>query len=246
MRITSRPLPRTLVVALLACLGLAACGDGGNAPQGSAGQDQGQQPETVIGKAVKQATDQARKELATGNITLDAGLGPKAEITPQGDLLIDGTAVALEPAQRALMQEYRGHIVKVAEAGIGIGLEGADLAGKAVGEALKGVFTGNTEQIEQKIEAEAEGIKQSAQKLCALLPPMLETQNRLAEALPAFKPYATMTQTDIDDCVKDGKLHLPGGVQMNADIDIGGGQNSDAAAEAEAASAEAAPAAAKP
>lgn len=241
MRITARPLPRTLVVALLACLGLAACGDGGNAQQ-----DTGQQPETVIGKAVKQATDQARKELATGNITLDSSVGPRAEITPDGDLLIDGKSVALAPAQRALVQEYRGHIVKVAEAGIGIGLEGADLAGKAVGEALKGVFTGNTEQIEQKIEAEAEGIKQSAQKLCALLPPMLETQNRLAEALPAFKPYATMTQTDIDDCVKDGKVHLPGGVQMGADIDIDGGQNSDAAAEAEAASAEAPPAAAKP
>jgi hypothetical protein len=54
-----------------------------------------------------------------------------------------------------------------------------------------------------------------------------------------------MTQTDIDDCVKDGKVHLPGGVQMNADIDIDGGQNSDAAAEAEAASAEAPPAEAK-
>jgi hypothetical protein len=240
MRITHSPLPRTLVLALLACLSLAACGDGGNAQQ-----DPGQQPETLIGKAVKQATDQAREELATGNITLDSSVGPRAEITPEGDLLIDGKAVALEPPQRALVQEYRGHIVKVAEAGIGIGLEGADLASKAVGEALKGVFTGNTEQIEQKIEAEAEGIKQSAQKLCTLLPPMLETQNRLAEALPAFKPYATMTQTDIDDCVKDGKVHLPGGVQMNADIDIDGGQNSDAAAEAEAASAEAPPAEAK-
>lgn len=230
---------------LLTALALAACGDGGSAQQGAAGQDPGQQPETVIGKAVKQATDQARKELATGNITLDSSVGPRAEITPEGDLLIDGKAVALEPAQRAMVQEYRSHIVKVAEAGIGIGLEGADLAGKAVGEALKGVFTGNTEQIEQKIEAEAEGIKQSAQKLCTLLTPMLETQNRLAEALPAFKPYATMTQTDIDDCVKDGKVHLPGGVQMDADVDIAGGQNSDAAAEAEAASAEAAPAEAK-
>jgi hypothetical protein len=241
MRITSRPFPRTLGVALLVCLGLVACGDGGNAQQ-----DPDQQPQTLIGKAVKQATDEARKELATGNITLDSSVGPRAEITPEGDLLIDGKAVALEPAQRALIREYRGHIVKVAEAGIGIGLEGADLASKAVGEALKGVFTGNTEQIEKKIEAEAEGIKRSAQKLCTLLPPMLETQNRLAEALPAFKPYATMTQTDIDDCVKDGKVHLPGGVQMKTDVDISGGQNSDAAAEAEAASAEAPPAAAKP
>lgn len=226
--------------ALLACLALVACGDGGDPQQQTAGQ-----PESVLGKAVKQATDHARKELATGNITLDSSIGPRAEITPQGDLLIDGKAIALEPAQRALVQEYRGHIQKVAEAGIGIGLEGADLASKAVGEALKGVLTGNTDQIEQKIEAEAEGIKQSAQKLCQLLPPMLDTQNRLAEALPAFKPYATMTQTDIDDCVKDGKVHLPGGVQMNADVDLGGGQNSDAAAEAEAASAEAAPAEAK-
>jgi hypothetical protein len=239
MRIAPRPQPRILVLALLACLSLAACGDSGNAQQ-----DPGQ-PETAIGKAVKQATDHARKELATGNITLDSSVGPRAEITPEGDLLIGGKAVALEPAHRALVQEYRGHIVKVAEAGIGIGLEGADLAGKAVGEALKGVFTGNTDQIEQKIEAEAQGIKESAKKLCVLLPPMLETQNRLAEALPEFKPYATMTQSDIEDCEKEGSVHLPGGVQMNADIDIGDSQNSDAAAEAEAATTEAAPAEAK-
>ena len=32
---------------------------------------------------------------------------------------------------------------------------------------------------------------------------MLATQQQLAAALPAFKPYATMEQADIDDCADD-------------------------------------------
>ena len=34
---------------------------------------------------------------------------------------------------------------------------------------------------------------------------MLVSQQKLAAALPAFKPYATMTQQDVDDCGKDMK-----------------------------------------
>ena len=32
---------------------------------------------------------------------------------------------------------------------------------------------------------------------------MMATQQKLAASLPAFKPYATMTQEDIDDCADD-------------------------------------------
>ena len=41
--------------------------------------------------------------------------------------------------------------------------------------------------------------------LCTRLPPLLATQNQLAASLPEFKPYASMTQTDIDDCGKEGE-----------------------------------------
>lgn len=225
---------RTTAIALLTSLSLLACSDNTPTPADA------NAPKTMIGKAVKQATDEARQELAKGNITLSRDGSVEAEITPQGDLLIDGKAVAIDEAQRTLLLEYRGQIVTIAEAGIGIGIEGADLAGKAVGEALKGVLTGNTDQIEQKIEAEAKGVEQAATKLCERLPALLDAQNRLAAALPAFQPYAKMDQTDVDDCGKDGNFNvdIPGttiNADIDADVDVG-----NAAAEAEAASTEAA------
>jgi len=202
-----------LLIALLVGLSLTACGD--NTPSTPSADE----PETLIGKAVKEATDEARKELATENISISRDGQEKAEITPQGDLLIGGKAVAIDDAQRKLLLQYRGHVVGVAEAGIAIGLEGADLAGKAVGAALKGVFTGKPEDAEKQIEAEAQGIEQSAKKLCDLLPGMLDTQNKLAAALPAFKPYASMEQKDVDDCREDGKVNVPG-IHIDGNIDV--------------------------
>ena len=155
---------RITAIGLLTCLLLLGCGKDDATPAA----DPANEPTTFIGKAVKGATDGAREELATSNIDLDASGYPNAEITPSGEFLIGGKAVTVNAEQKALLLEYRGHITKVAEAGIGIGLEGADLAGKAVTEAIKGVFTGNSDQIDKKIEAEAKGIEQSAQKLCTL------------------------------------------------------------------------------
>ncbi len=232
----SRPVLRhsLLFAALLAASMLSACSD-----SASPGTDPGE-PATMIGKAVKGATDHARKGLATANIQVSKNQQPKAEITPEGDLLIGGKLIAATAEQRKLLLEYRAHIVGIAEAGIDIGLQGADLAGKAVGEALKGVLTGNTDQIEQKIEAEAGGIEKAAVELCKLLPAMKVTHDQLAAAMPQFKPYATMDQSDVDDCGKDGKFNvdIPGGA-INADIGMSSANDSgNTAAEAEAATAE--------
>lgn len=232
-----RIVTRNVSVALLVSLSLLACSDNNS----TASADPASEPKTFIGKAVKQATDEAREELAKGNITLSRDGSVQAEITPQGDLLIAGKAVPLDAAQRALMLDYRGQVVSIAEAGIGIGIEGADLAGKAMGEALKGVFTGNTDQIEQKIEAEAKGVEQAAIKLCERLPALLDAQNKLAAALPAFQPYAKMDQSDVDECGKDGNFNVDiPGTAINADVDVASDVGGNAAAEAEAASAEAA------
>lgn len=231
---------RITSLALLIAVSLAACSD--TSPTTSS--DPAGEPATFIGKAAKQATDEARKELATSNIDLSASGRPKAEITPTGELLIDGRKVEVNAEQQALLLEYRQHIAAVAEAGIGIGLEGADLAGKAVTAALKGIITGNTDQIEKKIEAEAEGIKQSAMKLCERLPAMKVTQDKLAAALPEFKPYAKMDQSDVDDCMIDHNGSHSAGNHVGHAIGKaikGDGKHDtkrDAAAEAEAASAE--------
>ena len=135
-----------------------------------------------------------------GNGTL-----PKAEITPQGDLLIEGKAVTITAAQRAELLAYRGQILGIAEAGMAIGAQGANIAGHAVSGAIGAIFGGKDgeKEFEKKMEAEAAKIEAEAMKLCTRLPALMAGQQALAASLPEFKPYARMTQADVDDCGKD-------------------------------------------
>lgn len=190
---------RTTSLALLACIPLLGACDQQSDPVPAKTADA---PATALGKVVDEATRKARAKLASESITLSDNDGslPKAEITPQGDLVIDGKPVPVNEQQRALLLEHRTNVVAIAEAGMTIGVKGADLGMKAAGEALKGVFSGNTAEIEKRIEAEAEKIKAEAVVLCSRLPAVLDSQQKLAASLPEFKPYATMTTRDIDDC----------------------------------------------
>lgn len=217
----------TPALMLAATLLVSACGQRDNppAPASAAGTGASAEPTTALGRSVAKAMDKARAELATGNIELNGfnvvGKGggvviggrtqnptdqrPKAEITPQGDLLIDGRKVPASAQQQALLKEYRGNIEKIALAGMDVGVAGADLGMKAATEAIGAVFSGNGDQVEQRIEAEARQIEAAAMTLCGYLPALLDTQTRLAAAMPEFRPYATMDQSDVDDCRREGR-----------------------------------------
>lgn len=208
---------RVLSVLLLA-LPLAACNraEPPAAPQAAADP---QAPRTALGRTVEKAMAEARRELATENIGINDGITigdrggnrsarnlPKAEITPTGDLLISGAPVQIDEKQRALLLRYRGHVIAVAEAGMDLGVRGADLGMQAAADAIGSIFSGDTDGLEKRVEAEAAKMEADALKLCAQLAPMLATQQELAASLPAFAPYATMTQSDVDECMskRDG------------------------------------------
>ena len=213
----------TLALALLTSTPLLACSQPPPppAPPASPAADN-DAPKTIIGRHVEKAISEARAELRTKNISISDGFNinvnghrihredglPKAEITPQGDLLIEDKAVAVNASQRAQLLQYRGHVIAIADAGMQIGAKGADLASKAVGEAIGAIFSGDKDGVEKRMEAEGMKIKAEAMKLCAQLPPLLATQQSLAASLPAFKPYATMTQEDIDDCGDDDEPNV--------------------------------------
>lgn len=228
---------RTLAcTAVLASL--AACqGNAPSPPTASKSPAPAQEPESALGRVVNKEIRKAREKLATENISIKNGVRfngkggvnidtndrddnrPDAEITPKGDLLIEGKAVAINAQQRALLLEHRAQIIGIAESGMDIGVQGADLAAKAMGEAFKGIFSGKSEQeIEKSVEAEAAGIKQAAAKLCERLPGLLASQQKLATTLPEFEPYATMTQEDIDDCMKDAKDDTAHQAELQSEI----------------------------
>lgn len=190
---------------LLACTPwLSACG-----------QDEPAQPangvfaevSSEIRKEMDGVSREVREAMATENIDIADNDETPAEITPQGDLLIDGRKVDLTAEQRALVLEYRGHIAYMAETGAAIGVQGASIATDAIGLAFASVFSGTTDKVEAKIEAKAEKIAQQAvTELCGRMPAMMQTQQQLATSLPEFAPYADITQADIDDC-RDGDGH---------------------------------------
>ena len=201
----------SLGLGALLALGLSACGqkpapatDGAVAATGDTAA-----ATTKLGQKVREATNKAREEMATSNIRVSEGSStlPKAEITPQGDLLIGGKQVTIDDKQRALLLQHRANVMALALAGMEIGVQGADLGMRAASEAIKGIFSGNTDQIEQRVNAEAKKLEERATQICDQLPALLATQQQLAAAIPEFKPYATMDQSDIDEC-RDNKVTL--------------------------------------
>lgn len=193
-----------MVGALAAALALTAC-NADQAPTARAPAGATSAPLPIIGNAVSRALDRASEKLRTENITVSNHDGsdtlPKAQITPQGDFVVGDKTVPVTVAQRKMLLDYRERLMAIATQGIAIGKQGAALGMRAAGDALAGAFSGQSDtQIRQQMEARTSGIKQAAATLCDQLPALLTSQQQLAAALPAFKPYATMTAHDINDC----------------------------------------------
>jgi hypothetical protein len=211
-------------LALILLLPLAACSQSRQADSQPSAADNvaqamkeaGEKTSGISGE-IRKAMREAKQELATKNIDVDSvhingsnhndkDSRPKAEITPRGELLIGGKQVPATPAQQTLLLDYRTQIVGIAEAGMDIGARGADLGANAVKEALWGALAGKSDKdIEAAIKPQTDKIEAAAARLCRRMPDLLTTQQKLAAAMPEFRPYATMQQKDVDDCGKGMK-----------------------------------------
>ena len=199
---------------IAAALLLAACQPAQDkqdtAPTGIAAEAMGEVAKG-LGEA-SQEMEKAREEIATAreklareNISLNRNESqslPKAEITPSGELLIEGKPVATTAEQKALVLAYRSELLGVVGDGMAIGMEGARVGIDAAASALKGVLAGQSgDEIGQQVGEQAKAkIKPMVAQLCTRLPGLLVAQQALATALPEFKPYASMDQADVDDC----------------------------------------------
>ncbi len=207
---TSLSLMRPLLV--VGVLALAACqpADKDNTPVGVAAKAM-DDVANDLGEASKEM-EKAREDIATArdrlareNLSLNRDEKqnlPKAEITPAGELLIEGKSVATTPEQKALVLAYRGELLGVVGDGMAIGMEGARVGIDAAASALKGMLSGqNGDEIGKQVGEQAKAkIQPMVAQLCTRMPGLLSAQQALSAALPEFAPYATMEQSDVDDC----------------------------------------------
>lgn len=159
----------------------------------------------------------ARRQLDIGNLQLGDNLRfgdsdarsshpdsalPAAEITPQGDFLIEGKPVAIDRHQRQELLLYRGEVIGIAKAGIDIGERSAQAALDAVDRGLFSLMFGAmTGSLERRIEKTVrETVEPGVRQICLSLPALRDRQQRLAASLPAFRPYATLEADDVEDC----------------------------------------------
>ncbi|EIL91476.1 MULTISPECIES: hypothetical protein [Rhodanobacter] len=203
------------ILASALLLPLAACSHSDqDAP--AARQASTQTSSSSIAAKVREGIEQAKQELATKDISIgdvhfntepgvhrDSSL-PKAAITPQGNLVIAGKPIDATPEQHVMLVDYRQQVLGIAEAGMDIGAQGADIGVTAAKQAIWGALSGKDDkEIEASIKPQTDKIQAAAMALCKRLPDLLASQQKLAAAMPAFRPYATMTQKDIDDCGKE-------------------------------------------
>jgi hypothetical protein len=162
----------------------------------------------------------ARRELETGNLQLGDNLRfgksgkrtadedrvlPKAEITPQGDFLIEGKAVAIDVRQRQQLLRYRGQVIDIAKAGIDIGERSAQAALEVVDRGLFSLMVGAmTGSLERRVEKTVrETVEPGVRQICRSLPALMDSQQGLSASLPSFRPYATLEADDVEDCERE-------------------------------------------
>ncbi len=143
-----------------------------------------------------------RITLHDGNVTIKASGVPDAVIDANGDLSINGQNVAVNDAQRALLQRYNAAAQTMRSDAIATGKAGMATATQAMSSAA-GKLTGaeSEDTMKDKVEAAAQNVKQAAAKICDDLAGMKAVQDELGTQLDAFKPYADAIDTaSIEHC----------------------------------------------
>lgn len=165
-------------------------------------------------KKIQADLAEARKELKTENLRLDNSLRfgdginsqsadlARAEITPDGNFLIDGKKQNIDADQRRQLLAYRKQVIAIALSGIEIGEQSAEAALAVVDSSwISLLFNAMTGRLESRIERDVmQQVQPAVLAICRQLPAVMASQQQLASSLPQFQPYATLEADDVADC----------------------------------------------
>lgn len=176
-------------------LTLGACSGHDNGNNSAKAEPDAGKREHVVGVSSGINLDGDKLTMRRGNL-------PEAVITPAGDLVLGGKTVTTSEPQRQAMTAYRKQVQAITLQGVELGKAGARLGADAAGEAIKGLFNGDVDKIDDKVEAQADAIKKEALKLCDQVELLRLAQDAAVQRVPEFKPYSQVDQDDVAECRK--------------------------------------------
>ena len=140
--------------------------------------------------------------LVNGQVILKAKGLPNASISEQGEFRIDDKPLNISPDQQVLFRRFHAQTetivhqsLDVAKAGVGTG------AGISTG-VLRNVLNGKTDDasMQATVHEHLTGLSHSVDILCDQLAAQKGIQDRLAGQVAAFRPYASITDAQIQEC----------------------------------------------
>lgn len=176
--------------AALVFLGIAGCGRSGQ-EVGAGSADEGLL-DSVIGIG--------NLRISSDTITLRQTGEPDARILPGGRLFIGDQEIPVTEAQGAHLRDYHDAAMLLRVHAKDTGIAGAKVGIAAVGAVIDGLLKGEPDGIGPRVEEEAGKVKRAALELCEDIATMRKAQDALSADLAAFRPYATLEESDELDC----------------------------------------------
>lgn len=90
----------------------------------------------------------------------------QARVTPQGQLLVGGKALAVSPEGQAALARYNAAGHQFVDRSLKLGLDSANFALHTVGKAFKGLLHGDPDRVGQSAEQGSHDIEARARTLC--------------------------------------------------------------------------------
>ena len=131
-----------------------------------------------------------------GDVVIHVPFKPAARVTPAGDLAIGGKSVPVTPAQRSALAQYDRQFTAIRQAGHAIGKAGQHLSTSIDQEAA---HAGSAAVI-GAAHRDVAGFSTSLAGLCQQVAALVVLQDSIAATLPAFRPYAVLTQDKVRAC----------------------------------------------
>jgi hypothetical protein len=141
--------------------------------------------------------------VSDGKVVLHGAGGATAEVAGDGTLTIDGKPVQVTDAQRSTLVRYHTTAMQFIDHAKETGVAGAQVGVTAATEVVKGLSSGDTSKIGERIKAQVGPVKAAAGKLCADLATISELQTALSADLAAFKPFTVVGENEPGKCRKD-------------------------------------------
>ncbi|AFC85537.1 DUF2884 family protein [Frateuria aurantia] len=137
-----------------------------------------------------------------GRVVLKAKGQPDASISRQGEFSIDDRPVSLSPEQQAQFQRYYAQTEAVVHQSIDVAKAGAGAGLGISAGVMHNLLEGKTDDasMQATVHEHLTGLSHSVDAICNLLAAQQTLQDQLATQVAAFRPYASITDAQIQEC----------------------------------------------